>query len=222
MTGSDATDASSLPPPPGPNPRRRGRLEAAGGLLVVVIAAATYGSIVLDTLLLADSERALVAFTPSAERPDPSIRIPGVVVQEIRGGQHVAVTDEPGYETRPPVGGPHPTRWAACSGVAYPNPVRDADAVHSLEHGAVSITYDPARTSAVVLQALTRRVTGDPYLLLSPYPGLEAPVSLQAWGRRLALETPEDPRFEQFIHALRDNPYTAPEPHGECGTVPGG
>ncbi|TQM09885.1 DUF3105 domain-containing protein [Pseudonocardia kunmingensis] len=190
------------------------------GVLVLVIAAVTYGSVALDTLLPPDAERELAAFTPSAERPDPATAISGVRVQEFRGGEH-DTADDPGYETRPPVGGPHGTRWAACSGAAYLDPVSDAEAVHSLEHGAVWITDDPARTPAVVLRAPTARVTGDPYLLLSPYPGLDAPLSLQAWGHRLTLDTPEDPRFEQFVQALRNNPYTPPEPGGECGRAPG-
>jgi hypothetical protein len=202
--------------PSGGEPRR-GRFGAAAVLLVLLIAVLTYGSVALDALIPSETERELAAFTPSADRPDPSTTIPGIRIQEIRGGEHVAAGDVPGYESRPPVGGPHPTSWVACSGVAYPGPVRDADAVHALEHGAVWITYDPARTAPVAVQALTGRVAGDPYLFLSPYPGLDAPVSLQAWGHRLALDTPEDPRFEQFIMALRDNLYTPPEPNGDCG-----
>ena len=191
-------------------------------MVVLGIAAVTYGTIALDTFLPSEAEREVAAFTPSRERPDPAITIPGVVVQEIRGGEHVTSPDPPDERMGPPVGGPHPERWAACSGVAYPNPIRNAEAVHSLEHGAVWITYDPARTSGVVLQALTGRVTGDPYLLLSPYPGLDTSISLQAWGHRLALATAEEPRFEQFIQALRNNPYTPPKPGGECDPVPGG
>lgn len=201
----------------GDGPRRRGRFAAASAVLILLIAAVTYGSIALDTFFPSNAERELAAFTPSADRPDPSTAIAGVRPQDVREREHVATTDGPGYETRPPVGGPHGDTWAACSGVAHPEPVRDADAVHSLEHGAVWISYDPARTDAVTVQALTGRVTGDPYLLLSPYPGLDAPVSLQSWGHRLTLDTPEDPRFEQFIQALRDNPYLPPEPRGDCG-----
>ena len=210
MSGS----GSDAPPGRGPG---GGRLGAVAGLLVVLIAALTYGSVALDALVPSDVERELAGYAPSAERPDPSTAIPGVRIQEIRGGEHVAAGDEPGYEPRPPVGGPHPLSWAACSGVASPGPVREADAVHSLEHGAVWITYDPSRTAPVVLDALLGRVTGEPYLFLSPYPGLDAPISLQAWGHRLVLDTPEDPRFEQFIAALRDNPRTPPEPKGDCG-----
>jgi hypothetical protein len=203
-------------------PRHRGRFAAASAVLILLIATVTYGSIALGALFPSDAERELAAYTPSADRPDPSTAIAGVHLQDIGDREHVATTGGLGYETSPSVGGPHGDAWVACSGVAYPTPVRDVDAVHSLEHGAVWITYDPARTDAVTVQALTGRVSGDPYLLLSPYPGLDAPVSLQSWGHRLTLDTPEDPRFEQFIQALRDNPYVPPEPRGDCGPATGG
>jgi hypothetical protein len=120
------------------------------------------------------------------------------------------------------MGGPHPTSWVACRGVAYPSPVRDADAVHALEHGAVWTTYDPARTAPIAVQALTGRVAGDSYLFLSPYSGLDAPVSLQAWGTGWRLTRRRTPGSSQFIMALRDNPYTPPEPNGNCGPGAGG
>jgi Protein of unknown function (DUF3105) len=66
------------------------------------------------------------------------------------------------------------------------------------------------------LQPLAKRVENTPYLMLSPYPGLDAPVSLQAWGHQLKLDDPDDPRIGQFIEALRVNQYTAPEPGGRC------
>lgn len=217
MSASDDPTAAS--PPPDSEGRRRGRRATIGGLLILLIAAATYGTVALSALTPSDTERSLAAFTPSATQHDPSTGIPGVVLQEIGVSEHVIEVDGLVYPTRPPSGGPHGPGRAACSGVAYPDPVSDVDAVHSLEHGAVWIAYDPVRTSARTVQALTSRVTGDPYLLLSPYPGLDTPVSLQAWGHRLALDTPEDPRFEQFIQALRANPYTPPEPEGDCGPV---
>ncbi|WP_219419847.1 DUF3105 domain-containing protein [Pseudonocardia nigra] len=209
-------------PPTGDQVGRRGRFGAVAVLLILLVAALTYGSIALDMLIPSDAARELAALTPSPDRPDPSTAIPGVRIEKIPRGEHVPPGDEPGYASRPPVGGPHATSWAACSGVVFPDPVRDADAVHSLEHGAVWITYDPARTTPVTLEALTGRVRGDPYLFLSPYPGLDAPVSLQAWGHRLVLDAPEDSRFEQFIMALRDNPYTPPEPRGKGGPPAGG
>jgi hypothetical protein len=45
------------------------------------------------------------------------------------------------YPQSPPVGGPHNPIWQNCG--FYSKPVRDEYAVHSMEHGAVWITYSP-------------------------------------------------------------------------------
>jgi hypothetical protein len=109
--------------------------------------------------------------------------------------------------------------WAACDGVVYPNAVRQENMVHDLEHGAVWIAYDPARITGGQVDALAALVTGKPYMVMSPYPGMPSPISLQAWGHQLAVDAPTDPRIDQFIAALRQNPNTFPEPGASCGEV---
>lgn len=215
-TGEDPTHDR---PPIDSSTARRGRGNVFGALLIILVAAAAYGTVAVGVVTPPASDLELAAFTPSAEQPDPSTRIPGIVIRGVSRSDHVAAPEAIDDPTRPPTDGPHGEAFAACSGVAYPNPVTDSDAVHSLAHGAVWITYDPVRTPAGAVQDLTGRVSGYSSILLSPYPGLASPFSLQAWGHRLPLDTPEDPRFEQFIQALRANPFIAPEPDGACGTV---
>jgi len=53
-------------------------------------------------------------------------------------------------------------------------------------------------------------VRNTPYLLLSPYAGLDRPVSLQAWGYQLKLDSASGPRVDQFIQDFRI--MAAPEP----------
>jgi hypothetical protein len=93
--------------------------------------------------------------------------------------------------------------------------------VHSLEHGAVWIAYHPERISGDALQALIRRVQGQPYTMLSPYPDLPVPISLQAWGHQLWVDDAGDQRIDQFLQGLRANPYTSPEPGSPCEAYPG-
>ena len=50
-------------------------------------------------------------------------------------------TDPVAYAQAPPVGGDHAPTWLNCG--AYPKAVPDGLAVHSLEHGAVWVTYRP-------------------------------------------------------------------------------
>lgn len=159
------------------------------------------------------------AFVPSAEDPDPSRRIDGVRVEDYEGGRHVGPDQRVAYTFTPGIGGTHDQAWAACNGVVYDRPVRSENMVHSLEHGAVWIAYDPEQVDEAGLAALAARVEGRQYMLLSPYPGMDAPISLQSWGHQLALDDADDPRIDQFVAALRVNRYTHPEPGASCEEV---
>ena len=91
--------------------------------------------------------------------------------------------------------------------------------VHSLEHGAVWIAYDPERIQGEDLEQLKLRVEGKPFTMMSPYPGLDSPISLQAWGRQLKVDSVTDERIDQFIAALRRNPNTYPEIGASCDAL---
>jgi hypothetical protein len=105
------------------------------------------------------------------------------------------------YSTTPPVGGDHNQAWQNCQGDVYPAQIANEHAVHSLEHGAVWITYKPDLPKAQV-DALAAKIRGNDYMLMSPYPGLTKPISLQAWGFQLRLDKASDPRVDQFIKAF--------------------
>jgi hypothetical protein len=116
------------------------------------------------------------------------------------------------YPQDPPVGGPHHPSWQNCG--VYTQPIPNENAVHSLEHGVVWITYQPDLPESEVqkLQDLTRQ---SGYRLLSPYPDLPAPIVLSAWGYQLQLEQADDPRVGDFIRAYEQNPQ-GPEPGAPC------
>ena len=115
------------------------------------------------------------------------------------------------YKENPPVGGEHHPVWLNCG--VYDAPVRNENAVHSMEHGAVWITYEPDLPAADV--DTLKDVAPDTYALLSPYEGLPAPVVVSAWGKQLALTGADDPRLEEFIKEYRQGPQT-PEPGALC------
>jgi hypothetical protein len=160
------------------------------------------------------------SFAPTETDQDPARRIPGVQVFT-ETTAHVPGAEQVSYERLPPTGGPHDLVWAECTGTIYAVAVRNENMVHSLEHGTVWIAYHPERVSGDALQALTRRVQGQPYTMLSPYPDLPVPISLQAWGHQLQVDDADDPRIDQFLQALRANPYTSPEPGAPCEAYPG-
>ncbi|QNG21368.1 DUF3105 domain-containing protein [Rhodococcus triatomae] len=157
---------------------------------------------------------------PGAESDDPA-SIEGITIVDYPLAEHVTADQRVNYRFSPPIGGRHDSVWAQCTGTVYDVPIRSENAVHSLEHGAVWITYDPERLSGSALADLAARVDGSSYLLLSPYPGLEAPLSLQSWGHQLFVDDPEDERVGRFVRTLRQNPDTHPEPGATCSTIPG-
>ena len=120
------------------------------------------------------------------------------------------------YAESPPVGGPHASVWADCTGSVYDVDIRHENAVHSLEHGAVWVTYDPDLLGEGDVATLAALVEGVPYRLMSPYAGLGVPVSIQAWNHQLLVDSADDARLEQFADLLTSNPDTTPEPGATC------
>lgn len=123
---------------------------------------------------------------------------------------HVATA--PKYPQTPPVGGDHLAVWQNCG--VYTDPIADGNGVHSLEHGAVWITYQPTLPAAQIAK-LAATAKGQLYLLVSPYPNLPAPVVASAWGKQVYLDNADDPRLEKFIKAYEQGPQT-PEPGAAC------
>jgi hypothetical protein len=164
-------------------------------------------------------EDQLKPWEPTTENPDPSTAIPDIYVgdeAQYKVGLHVEPPTRVAYDRYPPVGGPHDATWAACNGVVYAVAVRNENMVHTLEHGAIWITYNPDTIAAGDLDILKALVTGKQYITLSPYPSLSSKISLQAWRHQLMLDSASDARVREFITALQRNPNTTPEVNGTC------
>ncbi len=116
------------------------------------------------------------------------------------------------YAQTPPVGGDHNPEVLNCG--IYDQPVPSENAVHSLEHGAVWVTYQPDLPQAEV-DKLRNMVRGHSHLLLSPYPGLPQPVVASGWGVQLQLPSADDPRLARFLKKYEQGPQT-PERGAEC------
>lgn len=194
---------------------RNGAVSACAAMVVV----ATLTGCGSNDVVVGQATAAVDSFAPTAENRDPSLQISGVVVTEIAPGQpHVLPTQRVAYSSSPPVGGPHDSQWAACTGVVYPKALRSENAVHALEHGAVWIAYNPAKVSAQDQATLSAKVTDRQYTLMSPIPDMDHPISLQSWGHQLAVDSATDERIDQFIVALRENPYLTPEVGATCSS----
>jgi hypothetical protein len=147
-------------------------------------------------------------FVTALDRADKSVS--GLKVFKGIQRTHVATTVK--YDQTPPVGGPHNSIPQTCQ--VYTAAIANEHAVHSLEHGAVWVTYRPDLPAGEI-KALAGLVQGDPYRMLSPYPGQKAPISLQAWARQVTVSKPDDKRVKQFLDAYTSGPQ-APERGSAC------
>lgn len=124
------------------------------------------------------------------------------------------VSTEVEYAQNPPTGGEHSEVGQVCG--FYSEPIADENAVHSLEHGAVWITYDPSLAPGEVT-SLRDFAAKDNYVLVSPRDGLDSPVVASAWGVQLQLDSADDERLPVFLASYVNGPQT-PEPGASCST----
>jgi Protein of unknown function (DUF3105) len=153
---------------------------------------------------------AVIAASGSGSSAQDTVALTGL--QTYTGLARDHVTGAVVYPQTPPVGGKHSAIWQNCG--VYSAPVHNENAVHSLEHGAMWITYRPDLPAAQIA-AIAGDVSGQQYGLVSPYPGLPSPVVASAWGVQLKLTSASDPRLKSFINTYKSG-SRAPEPGGEC------
>lgn len=136
--------------------------------------------------------------------------IPGVVLERAAGRAHrQGHIDYQGK--KPPSGGDHNPIPLTCG--YYDQQPPDEFAVHSLEHGAVWIAYGPPISPADV--AVLRALAKLDHVIVSPYAGMDSPITLVAWEHRLELTSATDARVKQFVDAFA-NGATAPEQGAAC------
>jgi hypothetical protein len=136
-----------------------------------------------------------------------------VVVDEELSREHREGPIE--YDTLPPVGGPHHPRWLACD--VYDEPVPAEVAVHSLEHGAVWLTYAPSLPDDQVAQLAELAGLEEEYVLVSPLRGLDSRIVAVAWGASLEVSAADDPRLREFLAAYAGGGQGG-EPGAPCRT----
>jgi hypothetical protein len=167
---------------------------------LIVIAAIVVALIATFVVVVALDSR-----QQAAQRPPE-----GVDTIEVASREHVEGSVD--YEQDPPAGGEHKPVWQNCG--VYEEPINSENAIHSLEHGAVWVTYRPELPEEQV-QQLQDLAEGESYVLLSPMEDLPSPVVASAWGKQLRLDGASDQRLERFVRAFQQGPQT-PEPGAAC------
>ncbi|MEO3973101.1 DUF3105 domain-containing protein [Streptomyces sp. CAU 1734] len=181
---------------------RRNRIITIGISGLVVAGLVGFGVYVLDKQNKKEE-------TETAARKSP---VPGEKTWKKLSQTHVdkAVS----YPMTPPVGGDHNSRWMNCNGDVYKKEIPNEYAVHSLEHGAVWVTYN-SKAAKDDLSTLEKRVKKTPYSLMSPVEKQAGAIMLSAWGKQLTVEKADDKRVAQFFTKYVQGDQT-PEPGAAC------
>lgn len=143
------------------------------------------------------------------------------VPPETLGNEHVQppVT----FAQSPSIGGDHLSFWQNCG--FYDVEVIEGAATHTLEHGAIWITFNPERTSDAQRAELAAMAQDNPRLLISPYPHIER-IVLSGWGVQQRTDAvPGDAIVAEFIEQWQDGegaPESGVTCEGAVGVPPDG
>ncbi|MET9659724.1 DUF3105 domain-containing protein [Streptomyces sp. NPDC006510] len=199
--------------------QRRDRALAISLSVLVVVGLAGFGTyLVLEKSEASEQKQAAPAAdakAPAAEPEKPAGgSIEGLRTWDAKKLTRNHVTGTVTYPMKPPVGGDHNPVWMNCDGDVYQKALPDVNAVHSLEHGSVWVTYTDKASDADVAK-LAERVGRTPYSLMSPYEGQSGTIMLTAWGNQVTVDGADDPRVDQFLSKFVQGPQT-PEPGAPC------
>jgi hypothetical protein len=203
--------------------RRRWRTATVTG----IVAAAVAGTATLQIYLhrLTDAERAFLAEAPAAAVAAGCGPI--TTVEPFPGGRdraHVVSGERPAppalneYPSVPPTSGPHATRTLPAGDYGQPPDI--GQAIHSMEHAAVVVWFDPSSASSKELRELRgffRRPDQSNHVIVAPYDYPQEGVAgrlpdgaamvLTAWHRIRLCDLPSLPVAYDFVHRFRFNLY---------------
>ncbi|SDK03840.1 DUF3105 domain-containing protein [Streptomyces indicus] len=187
---------------------RRNRLLTIGISTVIVVGLVGFGSyLFINEQNKQDKEDAKVEAAKNAD-------IAGLQEFDAKKLGRNHVTTPVTYPQTPPVGGDHDQAWMNCNGDVYEKAIPDKHAVHSLEHGAVWVTYNKQAKDADI-KALQEKVKATPYSLMSPVEGQKGALMLTAWGKQVTVDSAKDKRVESFFAKYVQGEQT-PEPGAAC------
>jgi len=134
-------------------------------------------------------------------RPQLPDEINGNSVSEFRADSD-HTNDPVVYESTPPTTGDHSPSAAPCG--VHATQIPDGLFVHSLEHGAVGILYNPQEVDVSTIRDIEAKVDEfDDRTISAPYAGTETPITLTSWTRLLRLDEYDEDTIDEYLAAFR-------------------
>lgn len=139
---------------------------------------------------------AAVAVVFAITRPAP-VELAGVQTFADQGRTHLATgAPAPAYNSDPPTSGPHSSQSVPCG--IYRQEIPGPAQVHDLEHGVVMVQYSPEIDSSTREQLEGFGREAGSHVIVAPRSGMDEPVVLTAWTKRLGLETADEGLMRSF------------------------
>jgi Protein of unknown function (DUF3105) len=149
----------------------------------------------------------------SCNKPEESVPLTGMKEFKYKGGDHKE--GRLSYSETPPSGGAHNAAWQNCG--VYDTQIAVENVIHSLEHGAVWITYRPDLDINEVTK-IREYAKGQTYMLVSPYQygALDKPIYVIAWNHSMSVDKADDKRIASFIKKYKNVADNTPEFGATC------
>ncbi len=164
---------------------------------------------IIATLLILGGGVGLISTQGAKDQAKLSKPLMGETIAD-QGRNHVPDGTKVDYNSNPPTSGPHYTRPQP--GGIYDKPVPDGNLIHSLEHGAVILSYksDLPTNDVDRLKQIFNSASVSKKIMV-PRDTLDVPVALTSWGRLLKLQTIDDAKIKEFLETNEDRgPEKAP------------
>ncbi len=115
------------------------------------------------------------------------------------------------YNSNPPAAGAHYAQ-PQDAGI-YTVPPADGHLVHSLEHGAIILWYNPnelSKEQITQLENIFKSISLDKKIM-TPLINLDVPIALTSWGRIIKLKSIDEKQIKSFFETNYDRgPEQAP------------
>ena len=144
-------------------------------------------------------------------KPAPKPQIGQVLSEQSRDHIAQGSKQHPPYSSNPPTSGSHWPQPAKCQ--IYIDEIADEAAIHSLEHGAVWVSYKNKNDKNIVAKLADLVKGNSNKVLLSPRSKNDSAIAVVSWNRLLKLDDFDSRKITDLINNYKNN---SPEPFASC------